>query len=467
MSVYRRRAEELVARPTESLNIELKRWLDLSDPAHAAKVVRALMALHNRNGGQLAIGFDDKTRRPAPGAPPDTRSAYHEDDVQALVSKHSSRKFEVLMDYVDRDGVLHPVMSVDPGVRIPVMVTAAMTDQGKTLLGRGEIPFRTLNSNGTPSTAALDHRDLEALMEICFENREADVGRFLRRHLGSVEGVAALRGLVGAFTPAETGPTLEERCSEALAKGQDRFRALAASVTDAELEEALGWGAWEVAVVMEPAVAAAAADGHLYDRLVAANPSYNEAWPVWGDTRSFNDPAFRPVQRAGGWETFVAGTAFWTMLEFARLEPEGVLYLRRLLDDDASAEARKARVGATLEPGVVVDRVAETMAVGLSYAKVMAGDGDGRRLGFLFRWTGLKDRRLSPWSDPFRLPLDRRADDPDVTAYQEIALETSPSALAPFVQTATAGLFAAFGGYSIPLPVIERRVANLIGRRSG
>lgn len=81
-----RRAEDLVAHPSESLNVELKRWLDPSRPEHKAKVVRALMALRNRNGGYLVVGFDDVTHQPAPDPPDDPEAVFHTDIVQGLVT---------------------------------------------------------------------------------------------------------------------------------------------------------------------------------------------------------------------------------------------------------------------------------------------------------------------------------------------------------------------------------------------
>ena len=70
----------LVARPGESLNVEIKRWLDPADPVAAAKIVKAVFALRNRNGGFLVIGFDDKTLEPdMTNAPPDVRGAFHQD----------------------------------------------------------------------------------------------------------------------------------------------------------------------------------------------------------------------------------------------------------------------------------------------------------------------------------------------------------------------------------------------------
>jgi hypothetical protein len=80
----------LIARPGESLNVEIKRWLDPADTAGAAKIVKAVFAVRNRNGGFLVIGFDDKTLLPdISGEPVDVRGAFHQDTIQGLVSRYA------------------------------------------------------------------------------------------------------------------------------------------------------------------------------------------------------------------------------------------------------------------------------------------------------------------------------------------------------------------------------------------
>src|SRR5271163_3674869 len=177
------RVDDLVARPTESLNVEIKRWINADEIEGIAKIARAALALRNRNGGFLIIGFDDKTLEPDVGhAPVDIRSAFHVDKIQAIVSRYTSELFEVAVGFGQRDGMEHPVIVVPEGVRFPIAAKADLTNVGgKVLVGVGEVYFRTLGSNGTVSTVAARPSDWRNIMEICFENREADIGRFLRR----------------------------------------------------------------------------------------------------------------------------------------------------------------------------------------------------------------------------------------------------------------------------------------------
>jgi hypothetical protein len=54
----------LVGNPSETLNVELKRWIDPTQPAGIEKIVKGVLALRNRNGGFFVVGFDDGTLAP-------------------------------------------------------------------------------------------------------------------------------------------------------------------------------------------------------------------------------------------------------------------------------------------------------------------------------------------------------------------------------------------------------------------
>jgi predicted HTH transcriptional regulator len=118
--VNQQRFDELVAQPSESLNVELKSWLNLSDTFSKAKLVKAALALRNRNGGFILIGFDDNTRQPLrPPSEMDIAAAFHLDVVQSLVSQFAFEKFEITVGFGERSGVKHPVIAIPEGTRTP------------------------------------------------------------------------------------------------------------------------------------------------------------------------------------------------------------------------------------------------------------------------------------------------------------------------------------------------------------
>ena len=190
MDIEENQITSLLRQPSEGLQVEIKNWVDPRTDESIGKIIKTIFAIRNRNGGFLIIGFDDDTLLPGRySLDQSVDKLYHVDTIQALVSRYANSPFEVAVPIRDRDGQLHPVIVVPEGVRVPAVVKRNLVANGsKKLLDLGDVYFRTLLSNGTPSSARILPSDYPELMDICFENREADIGRFLRRHLSGVDG---------------------------------------------------------------------------------------------------------------------------------------------------------------------------------------------------------------------------------------------------------------------------------------
>src|SRR5215471_3761870 len=129
MNVDQVRIQELLTRLAESLNVEVKNWIDPDDPAGVAKIVRAGLALRNRNGGYLVIGFDDKTLQPdTANRPAHVRSVFHVDKIQGIIARYASELFEVAIAFGQHDGKDYPVIVIPEGMRTPVAAKADLYD---------------------------------------------------------------------------------------------------------------------------------------------------------------------------------------------------------------------------------------------------------------------------------------------------------------------------------------------------
>lgn len=89
-----------------------------------------------------------------------------------------------------KDNITYTVIEVPKGVKKPVWITKDLEEGGKKLLKQGDIYIRSLK-NGQPSSLlvctladknGVMNSNFEDLLNICFDNREADVARFLTRH---------------------------------------------------------------------------------------------------------------------------------------------------------------------------------------------------------------------------------------------------------------------------------------------
>lgn len=460
--VERHAIEALVDTPSETLGVELKSWLDTTKVEHRAKLVRTLLALRNYNGGFLLIGFDDETGRRLPNPPADPRSDYHSDMLHGLISTYASDPFGIEVACVERDGISYPVVQVPAGVQVPVAIKKELKDsEGKVLLRRCDVMFRTLGANSIVSTAPAQPGDWRQIMDICFGNREADLGSFVRRHLLS-GGLPEMLAEVGAWMRRVDRPGLEETCREfassceARASKRDDLRALPA------LPEGFGW--MEVAVVLDPPATGFVSDQVFQDRLMQSNPRYSNGF--WIDTRGFPNQGDRPVVVDGGWETLVDISGTWVVREFTRLEPSGRFYLKRPLSEDSAAPERGAKPGTIMDVASTVSAVAEVMATVIAFSKAVGADPDGGRAGFLFRYHGLKNRRLVSMFGvgPLR-SLGHRSEADVWERFIEMPVETVPINLGSFVFALVRELFASFNGYTVAPGTVDAYVKATVERR--
>jgi hypothetical protein len=458
--------EGLVASPSESLNVEIKRWIDPTQVAGIEKVVKGAIALRNRNGGYFVVGFDDSTLAPdVANEPANARDLFHVDVIQGLVSRYASDPFEVGIAWGDRDGRKYPVIVVPSGVKVPVAAKRDLIDGPRMAIKVGAVYFRSLASNGTPSTTEARPSDWAEIVEICFDNREADVGRFIRRHLAGFN-TSSLMALLGE--PEKPAPTFCERALRLIDVGEARFReAVKTRKLSPDEGRMLQYGFWSIGLVIDPPKSSALPDQEFIARIGSSNPKYT-GWPIWLDARHNSDPQNRPrvVKDAAEYLIVSLSPDFSNHIDFARLDPKGEFFLYRLLQDDGVP--RMVTPGQVLDPALMILRVAEAMGVGIAFAKALAWTPDQTTLAFAFRWHGLRGRRLTVWATPY---LDRygggTAHDDIVESCVQFSLDTPLSAVYQFVDEATKRLFVAFDGATVPLRTIEDLVSRQFERRLG
>jgi hypothetical protein len=453
------RLQALLAHPSESLQVELKTWIDPRTDVGAAKLIKSIFALRNRNGGFLVIGFNDATTE-ADAYPfaEDVERVFHVDAIQGLVSRFASAPFDIEVQTRSNGEQKHPIIVIPDGTRVPVVAKRDLVaDGGKKLIAEGEIYFRTLRSNGTPSSARLQAGDAEALVEICFDNREADIGRFLRRHLGGVDAGSI-------FSSFEKSTSLRDLAFQALAEGEARF---SAEIKKRKLDDTFAKIAnaltMHVALVVEPGKPEAAPTQEFMNRVAAANPQFT-GWPVWLDSRSFHESADRAFVSDGAWQSLVVdlGGSWSQHFEFLMFDPRGKFHLRRVMQDDLTD---KVSPGTALDVLLMLYRVAEVIAVGLSLVRAL-GWNEEARAGFAFRWTGLNERKLSGWVNSLRWVGGRGiSHTAKAESYVELPVDTPHSAIAPFVQTATLPLFVNFDGYEPSFNLVEKATQDLLERK--
>ena len=466
MSLQIEEAEQLIRTLSETRTVEVKRWFDPNTPQGKAKLVRGLQALRNYNGGAFVIGFDDATLQPdLVNEPDDVRAVFHADVLQELVSRYSSEPFDVEVLYPRLNERSYVVAVVPSGIRTPVAVKREIVgDDDRRLVQCNDVYFRTLQANHRVSSAKIPYGDWADMMRVCFDNREADIGSFVRRHLSGISPDLFRAFADGLTGRADTQPNVEEALVTLLDGGEASYHA---AIQGRQLDLP-AHGSCEVGLILSGEVPPHPNNREFLYSLDRSNPRLT-GWPIWLDTFGFQDRLARPYVLNDGWEALVVsveGNEFGNHIDFMRKEPAGRFYLRRALQDDMSRNDRAPPPCTELDFGLAIVRTAEAIAVGRSFATSMGCDPESTILEFAFRWKGLRGRALSSWANSARhLSVTAHAVQDTITCRVSVPLISAPDTMVDQTNQVVTPLFALFGGFELSRSVVEGLVIKLLERR--
>ncbi len=173
--------------PRETFSCELKPWINPSANAYdQVKIAKICLALRNKDGGTLLIGLSDEGESMDVPDNYDPNALFTQDTVQAIVSAYSAQQFGVDVHHVElSEPQNHQVVAivVPGGIKSPALCRKdSATDQYPSVK-KGFVYTRTVASNGTISSAPASQQDIDDITQTCFDNRVADIGQFLGRHL--------------------------------------------------------------------------------------------------------------------------------------------------------------------------------------------------------------------------------------------------------------------------------------------
>lgn len=455
--------DEFLQAPRESLNIELKAWIDPSTPEGKAKIVKAAIALRNFNGGYFGIGVSDEGIPLTSEVPENLYEQFHQDAIQALITKHSSEPFEITVQFGSFEGIHFPFIVIPSGVRTPVAAKCRLQDlhsPPRDLVKQDTVYVRTLRANNTPSTAAALFSDWPQIMNVCFENREADIGNFVRRHLTGLDIPSLLAHLGSQPTEPETA-VIDAFMNECRKRFLDTPKA--------DNARDLGKGRFEVAFVINSTQVreTVRADDNFLSSFIYANP-HHSGWPLWMDTRGFQQGAERPRVRASGWEVLVedyVGNFIRPHLDYWRVEPPGSFYHIRVLWEDTIAIAKGNSPNSYFGMDIAIITVAEAISIAISFAKSMGFEGDKTSLKFAFRWSGLADRNLTSFDFGRYITPGRVCADNEIVSHINIPLDLAPSSIPSLVPDIVGELFSSFNGISFPKTTIEEIASEQLKKK--
>lgn len=460
----------LIGNPRETLETEYKSWIDLDVPEGRAVLVTACLALRNYGGGSLVIGFRDKTGglQPLPAPSFDIREKFSGDSVARLVGRHSLSPFETTVHFVAHKGVDYPVIEVAGGIRTPAATKASIEKAtGEILVKKDAIYTRTLDSNNTPSSSLANKDDWDNIMRVCVENRETDIGSFIRRHL-SAEHLAQIRGLFGSAESMVLGGEPVSRVI--LHHGAQRFTAVTAQSTLPK------HGAFEVGIFFSvPTDKFEEGPSRKFlNLLTSVNPNYWNGWPLWLNATAVSHPDVKPKPVGDIWQAslILLEGARWTSpsIDFWTASSRGQFYQLRGLWEDHLTPTGVMKFPSDpltlLDAVLQLNFVAEAFVVGQAFARAM-GCPETEKLDFSFRWTNIHGRTLVSLLRPSRLFMDQyRSTDNEASGGCFLPLDTAQSAIFQYVQQATKVLFQRFDGLELPSTWIQQIVDEFLQKRN-
>jgi hypothetical protein len=459
--------QSLVDRSRELLSVELKDWFDPQTIEGVAKLVRAALALRNQNGGYLVIGFDDKTREPTNPAASlvGITSRFNQDTIQGIISKYASQTFEIALDFPIRDEHQFVVISIPPGVTMPVACRADLRSGNDFLLRESETYVRTLTSNGTISSARASWRDMDMLMRRCFENRESDYGRLLLKAFTGISPNDVKAVFQNLSLAAEQGISAGVSAEEIIDQGAERF-----SIVATERGVVLPTiGYWDIGLRISGPMPEQVPNRKFLELITASNPHLT-GWPIWLNSSSFANASAHPYLFDGRWEAFIYSPSedrwgAWGHLDFTVFDPKGNFFLRRGFQDDIGGSSADTR-GKTVDPLIQILRIAESLVVAQAFAKAMGCSEEETTLHFAFRWIGLKGRVLTTWSDPmWSVDGDGPAHQDQVRSKTNLALAAGREAIIQRTHEAILPLSRIFGGYELKEELVRKLVTRLLDRK--
>lgn len=177
--------DDLVNEPRETLDVEVKEWLDLAEPDHRAALAKEIIAIANHGGGFVIVGFkelEDGTFRPAQRRPRDL-SSWSQDAIQSVLEKYVDPSIQCRVWHRTASGTSerHPVIAVPGGHRVPVRAKAGSPD-GKRLVPNRVYIRRAGPSSEEPRATEEWDRFIERLVQ----NRQAELLDAMRSIMAGV-----------------------------------------------------------------------------------------------------------------------------------------------------------------------------------------------------------------------------------------------------------------------------------------
>jgi len=371
------RFEDWLIKPTESLDFEVKDWLDLNDANARGTVAKAMIALENHGGGFLLIGFKEEQRRLIPNSDrPASLEQYATDQINSIIQKCAEPSFHAHVTFQTHPetGKEFPLIQVSGETKVPVRSCSS------TVSGTLKENIYYIRRPGPASEGPKDGLEWNELIRRCVLKQRKEI-------------LGILRTFTPAVAPRDTQNFVDEWAglNNFVSDSFNKWTTINSGLP-ANDPSKIKHGWFSFACQIE-----GTSKQLSHKRILESvkNLRNYTGWPIFVTLPQQEN---RPSLKDGALQVSLTKLSMPSPAhaDFWRIHPDGYFYLLRGYQEDDLDTLASVRTGR--KPGTLIDftipvwRVAEFLLRSEELARAMYEDG----FSILVRceWSGLEGRRL-------------------------------------------------------------------------
>lgn len=435
---------ELIRRPAETLSVEHKSWLDLSEISHKANIAKAAIALANEGGGVIILGMkaEDATQDLTSRERPEGLPRYNQDDVNSAINRYSDPELNTSLRFATHPetDVEHAFIIVPGGFKFPIMCCRG---------AEGQLDARRcyIRKPGPKSEEPQTSNEWQSLIDRCVRN-------------GRDEMIDAIRlifeGRVGERPNADAIETLTEFADESRQRWCQLVEAL-------PKEDAARFphGRYEVSIDIEDVDP----ENSLTDLRRRIEDAGKLKLTGWGPFIFMSRPEFTPRVYGDSVEAWIGNpvedrySRSPSHCDYWRVDKEHHLFLTRGFDEDAHSQFTPGSVFDFVMP---VWRIGETLLYASRYARSLDEDAT---LNARITYYGLSGRVLTSIDRMRALFDDRTMHDDEVSLTVRASATEIDTNLPELLHTLLKPLYERFDFFELPKSMVTDELTRMRSNR--
>lgn len=425
---------ELFALQDETLSVEFKAWLTITDTHGKATIAKSAIAMANHGGGTIMMGMGGKP--PTSTKRPDEIARYTADAVNAAVNRYADPKISCELVHLNHPvtGHEHALILVSGGTSVPVMSV-------KELPGTIAQQRCYIRKPGPKSEEPYTAEEWRGLLNRCVQSGRDNL-------------LDSIRAIFYGLQPATEQPVvnkLRDFSDQALA----RWEALTKPLSPTEPAR-MPRGSYELAFEIEH-VQPQETVQQLYRLFEEAHQIKHTGWSQFV---VLNRQPISPAAVDGFLEAWL-GTPEepgrnGRYVDFWRASKDGRLFLKRSLDEDFHSKYKPGTIFSLTTP---IWRVGDAALFVSRLAKLMGGNPGVLMEG---RYVGLQGRALTV-IDEDRAPMSfaRKSRTDGVSIRFNASADEIQNNTVEVLRPALLPLYEAFDLYTPPMELFIQEVAKL------